>query len=496
MLRNIITKPIGIIAMIFTMTGLLPAQDILWQRIFDTGETDYAEDITTDYQGNIIVVGSVVGFVMTTNDDILIIKYSPSGDTLWTKRFDLTWADVAYGVAADPGGNIIVVGGINDDLTGWNTLILKCDSDGNLLWKRTYSKNDEGGGISGVGVVIDSENNLIVIGKVADNWGDYITLKYDPNGNLLWFRTYDGDWEDRGRDVSVDDSDNIIVTGYSNGDMNWDWCTIKYSPEGDTLWIRRYDVAATDWAFGVATDQDDNVIVVGETHQLLPGTGGKSGMVVKYSPEGDTLWTKIFTDTLQQAEVGTFADATADDQGNIYLAGEYAWWNDKGQLWKGYYIVKCASSGDTVWTKHCSYGGRNEPSGIALDQWGNIIVTGSTYPGPEESGQRDYFTVKLQNTANSVEEFPTVPKHFALYQNYPNPFNASTTLRYEIPTAARVKITLYDLLGRNVGVLANEYQRPGEYQTAWDAADFSSGVYFVRMTAGDYTACRKILLMK
>jgi len=478
MWKNTITKSIQIFTVVFLITRLLFAQEILWQRIFDTGETDYARGITTDSEGNIIVTG--ISDLQNSNGGCLTIKYNQNGDTVWTRRYDVN----AHGVTTDNSGNIIIGG----------DKVIKCDPSGDVLWSQTYATQVLRGYIGRLAV--DSNNNIIVVGTADYNLGDYITLKYDTYGNLLWMRTYDGGWEDCGLDVAVDESDNIIVTGYSDSDINWDWCTIKYSPEGDTLWIRRYDVAITDWAFGVTTDKEGNVIVAGETHQLLPGTGGQSGMVIKYSPEGDTLWTKIFTDTLQYAEVVTFADVVTDDYGNIYLAGEFAQWNDRGQLWRDYYIAKCTSLGDTVWTKRCSYGGINEPHGIALDQWGNIIVTGSTYPGPQDWTEYDYFTVKLQDKSSSIESPSSLPNSFTLCQNYPNPFNASTTLRYEIPEAAWVKITLYDLLGCKLKVFVSEYKQPGAYDIAWDASSYSSGVYIARLKAGSSIKTQKMVLMK
>jgi len=499
----IMIKPIRvfyIIALICLLSGLLTAKDILWQRVFDTGVPDYAEGIATDSQGNIIVVGTTIPQKIQppNREDFLIVKYTPSGDTLWTRRYDITGADEAYSVATDQLGNIIIVGSIHNDTTNWDMHIVKYDSDGNILWTRTYSNGMEDVGEFAYGVATDSKGNIIVTGRGTSvgHFPNYVTLKYDSSGNFIWMREYDGGWEDIARDVTVDDYDNVIVTGYSDSNINWDWCTIKYSPDGDTLWVRRHDVALTDWAFGVATDREGNVIVAGETHQLLPGTGGSSGMVVKYSPQGDMLWTKIFTDTLQFAEVVTFTDVITDDQGNIYLAGVYAWWIQGGQLWTDYYVAKCTSLGDTVWTKRCSYGGRDEASGIALDKWGNVIVTGSTYPSPEDSYERDYFTVKLQNVVSSIKEPPLVPYHFDLYPNYPNPFNALTTFRYDVSLDMLIKITVYDLQGRNIGVLVNEYKHPGLYEVVWNAANFSSGLYFARMVEGNYTATQKMLLIK
>ncbi len=494
MVKGNITKLIRIIAVIFSITGISLSQDILWQRVFDTGETDYVEGIATDSQGNIIVTGR--SSREYSGGDCLTIKYNPDGDTLWTQWYDSTFYNGVNAVTSDCSDNIIIVGYIWTDSTNADICIVKYDSVGNLLWVKTYGNGEKDVGESGYGVVTDSQNNIIVIAKADYNFGDYLTLKYDSSGNLLWSRTYDGGGEDYAKDITVDNSDNVIITGYSYRSHNdWGWCTIKYSPDGETDWIKRYN-GTSPYGSGITTDPDGNIIVVGDKIRLLPGTGGCSGTVVKYSPEGDTLWTKIFTDTLQHAEVATFADVITDDYGNIYLAGEYARWNDIGQLWIDYHIAKCTSFCDTIWTKFCSYGGRNEACGIALDKWGNIIITGSTYPGPEDSDQQDYFTIKIQNGVNSIEESSSVPHYFQLSQNYPNPFNATTTIRYDNPETALVKIILYDLHGRSIAVLINEYKRQGVYEVVWNAANFSSGVYFARMTAGDYNATRKMLLIK
>jgi len=498
MLESIVIKPIRIlciVALIGSITGSLVAQDILWQRVFDTGVSDYSKGIATDSKGNIIVTGR--SYRESSGGDFITIKYSSDGDTLWTEWYDTTFYNGVNAITSDCLDNIIIAGYIWTDSTNTDIHIVKYDPNGDLIWTQTYT-NGENVGEFCYGVATDSKNNIIVTGTVHYNWGDYITLKYDSNGNLLWKREYDGDWEDYAQDVTVDNSDNIIVTGYSDSDINWDWCTIKYNSDGETLWIRQYDVAETDWAFGVTTDRDENVIVVGETHQLLPGTGGCSAMVVKYSAQGDTLWTKIFTDTLQYAEVVSFADVVTDDYGNIYLAGEYFYWSGTGTSnnRSDYYIVKCDLNGDTLWTFTHDYDNEDEVSGIALDNEGNLVVTGITNHIYGKN-KYDFLTIKLKDKGvDKIDEIPLLPDNFVLHQNYPNPFNASTTLRYEIPKAAWVKITLYDLLGRSVGVLVDEYQRPGAYQIAWDAVDFSSGLYLVHMATGSFTSARKLMLVK
>jgi len=89
-----------------------------------------------------------------------------------------------------------------------------------------------------------------------------------------------------------------------------------------------------------------------------------------------------------------------------------------------------------------------------------------------------------------------LPDDFSLSQNYPNPFNAMTTISYVIPYKSTVTIDIYNALGRNVDVLIEQQQQPGYHQAIWNAANFSSGVYFYKLQADNYTDTRKMILLK
>ncbi len=94
-----------------------------------------------------------------------------------------------------------------------------------------------------------------------------------------------------------------------------------------------------------------------------------------------------------------------------------------------------------------------------------------------------------------------IPLSFILYQNYPNPFNPSTTIKYAIPAinnrqATKVKLLVYDLLGREVATLVNREKAPGSYQVNFDGSNLPSGLYFYKLTAGNYSAVKKMILMK
>ena len=89
-----------------------------------------------------------------------------------------------------------------------------------------------------------------------------------------------------------------------------------------------------------------------------------------------------------------------------------------------------------------------------------------------------------------------VPGSFILYQNYPNPFNPTTNIKFAIAKATDVKLSVYDALGREVETLVNEFISPGIYEVKWDAARFSSGIYFNKILTNEFTSVKKMALIK
>lgn len=110
-------------------------------------------------------------------------------------------------------------------------------------------------------------------------------------------------------------------------------------------------------------------------------------------------------------------------------------------------------------------------------------------------------------TIVGIQNEQEIPNLFKLYQNYPNPFNASTVISYQLSVTSNVKITVYDILGREVVVLVNEEKLPGSYELQFNGSQLSSaqgglasGTYFYRLTAGPpaggYTETKKMILIK
>jgi hypothetical protein len=94
-----------------------------------------------------------------------------------------------------------------------------------------------------------------------------------------------------------------------------------------------------------------------------------------------------------------------------------------------------------------------------------------------------------------------VPSSFKLYQNYPNPFNPVTKIRFDIPPSkgARgmtARLSIYDILGKEIEVLVNQQLQSGSYKIEWNASNYPSGVYFYRIKTGDYSNTKKMVLIK
>ena len=85
---------------------------------------------------------------------------------------------------------------------------------------------------------------------------------------------------------------------------------------------------------------------------------------------------------------------------------------------------------------------------------------------------------------------------YALEQNSPNPFNPTTIIKYSIPKTSLIKLTIFDLLGREIHILVNEEKSAGDYEIEFNASNLPSGVYFYRLQAGDFTETKKMLLLK
>jgi len=113
------------------------------------------------------------------------------------------------------------------------------------------------------------------------------------------------------------------------------------------------------------------------------------------------------------------------------------------------------------------------------------------------SGNRGEWSDEVQaSVATGVDQLTGVPTEFTLNQNYPNPFNPSTQIEFAVPESGDVKISIFDLSGKEVGVLVDRQMAPGRYSVTWDAGNLASGLYFYKMQTRTFSQSKTMLLVK
>ncbi|MGA2668372.1 MAG: T9SS type A sorting domain-containing protein [Ignavibacteria bacterium] len=236
---------------------------------------------------------------------------------------------------------------------------------------------------------------------------------------------------------------------------------------------------------------------------------GTNNTKVYYSTNSGTNWTAQAT----TGSVNTYS-VSFDGAGNIGMCGESAALRstNSGVNWT---VVTVPGTGSIIgfgnalqkfWYARANiiYQSTDNGATFALQYTSpssgsyngtSFVMTGNVIRGwaVTSSGTISIYNEILTGIANNNNQ---VPKNFSLGQNYPNPFNPTTKIAYQLPKAELVKLTVYDLLGREVSVLVNEYKQAGSYTIDFNASNYASGVYFYRIEAGDFKDVKRMVLVK
>lgn len=511
-------------------------------------QSDWANAIVTDAGGNVYITGYSTG--AATGKDMYTIKYNSSGQVVWSASYNgpVNGGDYSHAIALDAAGNVYVTGRVDFGATLSDIVTIKYNNAGTQQWAAIYG-GPANNADEGRSVYVDAAGNVYIAGKtfVTGNSFDFLAIKYSSSGVQEWASTYNGPGnnEDIVNSMAVDNSGNVFVCGASIGlNTGSDFTVVKFNSDGTTSWVKRYNGTANggDLAVAIKVDAAGFVYAAGSTDKGASSTR-YDFIAIKYSNAGAEQWTYFYNGN--GGGVDDIATAmTIDANSNMYITGASTPFTVSFD--SNYATVKVSSSGIHQW--HATYLGPNNSVDVSrsifVDNSQNVYITGSSsgatsddyvtikynpngttawlmsYNGPassfdngtsvvaDNSGNAfvtgrsfgvgsnfDYATIKYADFVGINPVSTEIPTRFNLYQNYPNPFNPSTKIKFDLPDKSSVTLKVYSITGTEV--LSEDFGTlsPATYEYAFNSK-VSSGVYFYRIIAGQYTATKKMIMVK
>jgi hypothetical protein len=382
---------------------------VLWQTRNGgrrLGDRSGAYAVAVDAHGNAVVTGYVggamssAGGVPDETSDLYTAKYAATdGTLLWEKYYDGPESnyDVGYAVALDRIGNVVVAAGsIAPAGLGYFYTAKYAAENGALIWEKRHDS------LAATGLVwVDSSDNVVIAGIDWPNMGGDFLAKYAAaNGALLWDKPLNAPKSDYGfaSALALDGLGNIVASGSSRNEAGNDaYYTAKYSGvDGSLLWDQRGN--GPDQAYGyaqaLAVDRSGNVVVTGISDSTVY-------TALYAATNGALLWEKQ-----HRRPSGRFQSAYSvalDPLGNVVVTGYFT--DESNGFYTGKYA---AADGALLWNRHYSgnvvgipeYGFRYLPYSMAVDDSGNVVLTGSS--DSRNGTSYDFQTAKFANAAGEL----------------------------------------------------------------------------------------------
>jgi subtilisin-like proprotein convertase family protein len=432
--------------------------------------------------GDLIAIGRaqlVFGSLM----EVQTMKFgSALGQLMWVKRTNGTAANGVNTIddfAVSPAGDVYICGRFDNNTTSTDGFFIKYNQGGNEVYRKIYSYNG-GNTLEGITAVdVGSSNEPVISGYRASVKNSFIH-RYSSSGGIVWKYDYNDSlnafeevpkkivkgagskiynvvnyFNASSNDINVSMWDNIPVNRLSLC-RNFNTSTIAGSYIYDTVSVNtgmnklvRIEVRIDSL---VHSDPKDLVIKLKSPGGVIKDLFKNSGLMMPSTGMYGTVLTDTAAKTIDSGSVtytGYFAPFEPLEVHNSYVP-------DGNWVLMVYNIA----NGDTGTVK----------------KWCLNVI----YEAP----------VGIQTINNEI------PKNFNLSQNYPNPFNPVTNIKFSIPKSGNVSLKVYDILGRQVAELVNEFKPQGSYVVDFNATSLASGVYFYRIETADFTDVKKMLMVK
>ncbi|MFO8020729.1 MAG: hypothetical protein R6U96_19050 [Promethearchaeia archaeon] len=291
-----------------------------------------------------------------------------TGDYQWV--YNTSWGGESLqmlDMVIDDANNVYITGEIGPNTNDKDAFLVKFNQNGQEVWNTTldFDERDRSNGIA-----LDASNNIYIVGSMGTWYTEFdaFIAKYDNHGNHLWNLTWDGEsnGNDYGKDIALDASDNIYITGYSvSGDE--DVFIAKFNNSGHSLWNTTWDTNTHDNSFGIALDTSNNIYITGVVY-----TTQTDLLLAKFDSNGNKQWNTTW-DGGFGTDIGN--RIALDDSNNIYVAGNAYNGDDSDLL-----LAKFDNSGNQQWNQTWDgTSGTDEGYDLLIDDSNDVYIVGNTY---------------------------------------------------------------------------------------------------------------------
>ncbi len=520
--------------------------DTLWLRTFGGPDYEFGDAVCTTSDGSCVIAGQVIPSG-GGNADVYIVKVNAGGGKVWEKTYGGPWSDYGQAICQTDDGGYMVVGTTESyGAGGSDVYALKIDASGDTVWTRAFGGPSWDGGAS---VVQTYDHHYVIGGYYTAGDTDIYLVMIDTDGNEIWSSTISSGNEDTYSIATTDNGGLIaagttdafgdgnqaflmrtmgafpVITGIADipadqgGQVRVSWYQSSHDDRSSPVEItdysiwRRIDSAPAPGRMGGA-DRCAGFLRLGfppgswDYVTTVPARGEREYNCVVPTLCDSTAAGRCMSCFFVSAETADPLDYydSAPDSGysvdnlapsppaGLHMESETELaWEESPEEDFDYFTVYGSDDGDFQAAVFIGY-----TIDIHLDVSGDAYayyhVTATDFAGNEGE------PATTDNTFAGVAG-GSVPAAFALGRNTPNPFAVRTEVAFEVPSTARVSLQVVDVGGRVVRSLVDRTLAAGRYSVGWDGRDgtgreMGPGVYFVRMAAGEFSATRKMMLIK
>ena len=530
--------------LLFLVTGLLAGTSVgqvKFQRTYGGSGSDEGQSVVVTSDSGFVIAGHTTSN-SSLNSTLFLMKLNKKGDMKWNKVIAVSTNDYVRSLAQTRDSGFILCGYSVDKFGTTSPLVVKTTSLGDVQWARTYSNSSMAYAFCAQ-QTHDGGYILAGYGQLIGNGWDGLLIRTDSLGNVKWQNFYGGPTTD-GLDYVNELADgSFMAAGWNyEGGVDPNSWLLKVSSEGTELWSNNYGGTGNEDIQAAIPSRKGGFLAAGVTTSY--GGGSNNILLIKTDSTGNARWMKSYGGLGDERAQASMIE---NPDGSIVITGYTSSYGAGGN---GMFLLKTDSAGSLL--KFKVYGGSGDEDGRAIRRTpdnGYVIVGWTASYG---SGNHDVYVVKTDSNGssgcNDVTATPTVtsialnsilraasnferrdtaifqsggefaattlcssdtttgideaatshvPAKFGVSQNYPNPFNPSTSFDVEVPEVGFVTVLIYNEIGQLVDKLVQSDLNPGRHRIDWKPEGLSSGIYYYQLQIDNtISMSRKMILLK